>query len=291
MMKRAAAYLCAIAVVAVLGILGFIYSGVYNVSAITQHPSLVFRALHTTMRRSVQERSPVLTIPDLSDADLLARGVRHYERHCTQCHGSPGIGPDDFAKGMRPVPPNLVHTGRTWTAGDIFWAIKHGIEMTGMPAWDYRLSDGEIWSLVAVVKMFTTMAPVEYQEMRAEIVGEQQEPRETGPEQTQQVDAAVPAAEGQGDPERGKLAILQYACISCHTIPGIVGPNVRVGPPLEGIADRQFIAGVLPNTPESMLRWIQRPQEVNPLTAMPDMGVSDAHARDIAAYLYSLDSN
>jgi len=92
----------------------------------------------------------------------------------------------------------------------------------------------------------------------------------------------------QGDPERGRLALRRYGCGSCHTIPGVPGATSRVGPPLAGIADRSYIAGVLVNAPENMLRWIENPQAVDSLTAMPNMGVPDGDARDIASYLYRL---
>ncbi len=105
---------------------------------------------------------------------------------------------------------------------------------------------------------------------------------------TQPDDRERLAAMGLGDPEQGRLAIQQYACVTCHRIPEIVGPDARIGPPLAGIADRKYIAGVLPNTPENMVRWIQAPKEIDPLTAMPDMDVSEPHARDMVAYLYTL---
>jgi cytochrome c2 len=79
-----------------------------------------------------------------------------------------------------------------------------------------------------------------------------------------------------------------YACASCHRIPGITGPESPVGPPLEHIASRTILGGVIPNTPENMIRWIRAPQEVTPLTAMPDLGVSERDAVDIAAYLATL---
>ena len=91
-----------------------------------------------------------------------------------------------------------------------------------------------------------------------------------------------------GQPDRGARAISVYGCGSCHTIPRVPGANALVGPPLAGIASRVYIAGVLPNTPENMLRWIQHPQQVDPRTAMHDVGVSDADASDIASYLYTL---
>lgn len=96
------------------------------------------------------------------------------------------------------------------------------------------------------------------------------------------------AAMTNGDPERGQAAITRYGCATCHTIPGIRGADALVGPPLSQIASRSYIAGVLPNTPENMIRWIENPPQVDHLTAMPNLGVSDADARDIAGYLYTL---
>jgi cytochrome c2 len=91
-----------------------------------------------------------------------------------------------------------------------------------------------------------------------------------------------------GDPARGRVAIRHYGCPSCHTIPGVPGAYGLVGPPLGGIANRVYIAGMLPNTPDNMIRWIQAPQEVHEHTAMPNMGMTEAEARDIAGYLYTL---
>ncbi|HKY04346.1 MAG TPA: cytochrome c [Blastocatellia bacterium] len=91
-----------------------------------------------------------------------------------------------------------------------------------------------------------------------------------------------------GDPARGKVAIYQYGCASCHTIPGIKGARGLVGPPLNSMADRMYIGGVIPNTPENMIRWLQNPQEADRLTAMPNLGISDSDARDIAGYIYTL---
>lgn len=91
-----------------------------------------------------------------------------------------------------------------------------------------------------------------------------------------------------GDPGRGQVALRQRGCASCHTIPGVPGADGLVGPPLGGIASRVYIAGVLPNTPANLIRWIQMPRSVDEHTAMPNTGVTEAEARDIAGYLYSL---
>ena len=91
-----------------------------------------------------------------------------------------------------------------------------------------------------------------------------------------------------GDPARGKTAINRYGCVACHQIPGVSGAQGLVGPPLDGVARRSYIGGVLSNTPENMIRWIQNPQAVDQKTAMPNLGVTEAEARDVAAYLYTL---
>ena len=74
---------------------------------------------------------------------------------------------------------------------------------------------------------------------------------------------------------------------ACHTIDGVPGAHGLVGPPLDGIALREFIAGELPNTPQNLMRWIQHPRQVEPHTVMPEMGVTEQDSRDIAAYLYA----
>jgi cytochrome c1 len=94
---------------------------------------------------------------------------------------------------------------------------------------------------------------------------------------------------GGGDPDRGMQAIGHYGCSSCHTIPGVRGADALVGPPLDRVGGRGYIGGVLQNTPDNMMRWIENPPGVDPMTAMPNMHVSEADARDIASYLYTLD--
>ena len=91
-----------------------------------------------------------------------------------------------------------------------------------------------------------------------------------------------------GDAARGRQYITTMGCGGCHDIKGIAGARGRVGPPLDGIASRSMIAGEAPNSPENMIRWIEDPQAIEPATAMPNLGVPEPVARDIAAYLYTL---
>jgi cytochrome c len=93
---------------------------------------------------------------------------------------------------------------------------------------------------------------------------------------------------GGGNARAGRQVIRKYGCNACHTIPGVAGARGLVGPPLDGIANRQYIAGELPNTPENLMKWIQHPHQVEPHTVMPEMNVSEQDSRDIAAYLYTL---
>jgi cytochrome c len=100
-------------------------------------------------------------------------------------------------------------------------------------------------------------------------------------------DEAPPAL--GGDPENGRLLLRQFGCGTCHEIPRVAAAKGQVGPPLDGIARRVYLGGVLPNTPENMAAFIRDPQQAAPRTAMPDLGVSEAHARDMVAYLYTLE--
>jgi cytochrome c oxidase assembly factor CtaG/cytochrome c551/c552 len=90
-----------------------------------------------------------------------------------------------------------------------------------------------------------------------------------------------------GNPDSGKAAIRKYGCWTCHTIPGVYGANAVVGPPLDKLANRAYVAGY-PNKPAHLIAWIRHPQSVRNPTPMPDMGITEADARDIAAYLYTL---
>jgi cytochrome c2 len=92
-----------------------------------------------------------------------------------------------------------------------------------------------------------------------------------------------------GDRVRGAALIQQSGCGACHVIPGIKGAEGLVGPSLEKVGVRVYIAGVRRNTPDNMIAWLRHPQSIVANNAMPDMGLSDQQARDIASYLYTLD--
>ncbi|WP_229483172.1 c-type cytochrome [Massilia horti] len=91
-----------------------------------------------------------------------------------------------------------------------------------------------------------------------------------------------------GDAARGKAAIERHACTACHVIPNIPGSGGNVGPPLSRMGERSYIAGELPNTRTNMVRWLRHPQAVVPRTAMPELGIDETEARDMAAFLATL---
>lgn len=84
------------------------------------------------------------------------------------------------------------------------------------------------------------------------------------------------------------VALRQYGCVSCHTIPGVAGANATVGPPLDRLGSRTYIAGTLVNTPSNLSFWIQHPQTVHPGTAMPEMHITAQDADTISRYLETL---
>jgi len=104
---------------------------------------------------------------------------------------------------------------------------------------------------------------------------------------------AVPVASGPSlpgaDASNGPLLLRQYGCVSCHRVPGVREAIGAVGPDLTGFTRRAVIAGKLANEPANLVHWIRFPQDVSPGTAMPNLNVPEPHARDIAAFLYTLE--
>lgn len=253
----------------------FIYYGVYSVAATQQHTAPIFKLLDFAMRRSVRVRAARIEVPPLSDPAMIEMGLGCYRIYCIQCHGAPGVAPHAEGIGLMPLPASLAQTAHEWPAADLFWVTKHGVRMAGMPAWEFRMSDAALWSTVAFLKRLPSLSAAGYRELSAATAeGE-------CPKDEQRVPGSIR--------ERGTLLMRQYACITCHRIPGVVGPEVYVGPPLHGMGRRTYVAGVIPNTRENLARFIMDPQSVSPDTLMPDLRVSEAHAYDMAAYLETLE--
>ncbi|RYF42758.1 MAG: c-type cytochrome [Comamonadaceae bacterium] len=253
-----------------------VYGGLYNVASTTQHLQPTFTLMETAMRQSVRLRAREVEVPPLADESLVLKGAGCFRDKCVQCHGAPGVAQGDIGKSLQPVPGPLVDARRHWQARELYWVTRHGIKMSGMPAWDYRLSEAELWAVVAFMQRLPDLDAQQYALMA------QRAPQACGRERGMQ------AASRPGDVERGKQALFQYACNACHTIPGVTSSSPQVGPPLAGMAGRTLIGGVLANSPENMVRWLRETQQVKPMTAMPQLDVAEQDARDIAAYLGTL---
>lgn len=258
-----------------VGVAAFVYAGVYDVAATKHHTALTYHLLHYAMLRSVRTRADDIHPPPLDGRDRFRNGMALYAEHCAQCHGAPGVSPAPFAFGLRPAPVNLVEPGRTWQPAQIYWIVKHGVKMTAMPGWQYRLSEDELWDLVAFVKGLPTVSPVDYEETLPTAA------------KTDRLQVVKVGGRSNGDPKAGLHAIYQYLCVTCHAIPGTVEGKPNVGPPLGSVASRRYLGGVLLNTPENMVRWLMNPQAIDPRSAMPNLHVREQDARDIAAYLYT----
>jgi len=274
--KRTAA-LTLVAAAATAGAVGggVVYFGMYDVTATSPHTTPVHHLLDVALTRAVKIRSADIVPPELDAAERIQNGSRLYRAHCAQCHGGPGVAPQPYALGLNPAPAALVATARTRTAAEIFWVTRQGIKMTGMPAWQYRLTDDEIWDVVAFLRVLPGLSADDYRR------GDDGQ----APEKPQ---ANAQTAAHVGDARAGRDALQQYLCVTCHAIPGVPGAWNYVGPALDQMGERPYIAGVMPNTPANMERWLRNPPAVKPGTAMPDLGVSEQDARDISAFLHTL---
>ncbi|HEX2492970.1 MAG TPA: cytochrome c [Steroidobacter sp.] len=266
------------AMLVLLGVLaGFaiLLSGTVNTEATRQHFKITHWLLEMGLRFSVRRSASDVEPPALDSPAMIAQGVACFRAYCVQCHGSPTAATEALAQGLLPTPASLVESGREWPAEQLYYVIKKGVRMTGMPAWEYRISDEGLWSTVAFLKRLPRLGRAEYAALEDEV-----SPSACPPNNAAPAGDSVEAAE---------VALRQYSCHSCHQIQGVVGPKTHVGPPLVHWSRRKYIAGVLPNTPDNLVRWILDPHTFSPATLMPDLNVAESHAKLMANYLFSLE--
>ncbi len=143
----------------------FIYSGIYNVSQLAPHNSLVRWMINKTKDRSIDSRIDDIKLPALSDNTMIVAGFKHYNEMCVKCHGAPGEEMNEMTKGLTPEPPKLFEHGKKMEPNEAFWVIKNGIKYTAMPAFGPTHSDQDIWNIVAFLKnKLTNMSPEEYKQ-------------------------------------------------------------------------------------------------------------------------------
>ncbi len=262
----------------------FIRAGVYDISATEQHTTPVFRLMEITMRYSVQLRARNIAVPALDATGQGDDGLSCFARHCAGCHGAPGIAGERFALTLQPLPRPLTDAARQWRANELYWIVLHGVKMTGMPSWRGLLSDAQIWAIVSFLHELPALAPAEYRARAAAASAQQCDAADAlrlGPRRNE-------AGWQDTVAEEGRDTLRRYGCHACHRVPGVVGPEALIGPPLAGFGTRALVAGRWPNTETNVVQWIRRPQQLDPQSAMPDLAVSEQDAITIARFLRSL---
>lgn len=141
------------------------FFGVYDVDADRPHTATVGAFLTLARERALARRAEAVQLPRLDEPARIREGAEHYNAMCVDCHLAPGITVSEIRAGLMPAPPNLSQTAIDPRVA--FWAIKHGIKMTGMPAWGKTHSDEEVWNIVSFVQQLPRMTPSEYRAMTA----------------------------------------------------------------------------------------------------------------------------
>ncbi|KAF2991516.1 cytochrome c (plasmid) [Methylocystis sp. MJC1] len=159
-----------IAAVVLMVIGAIIFAATYNVAASARGSTLEFGILHSVMRNSVRARAGEDGRETWTEEEL-RKGFEQYDEMCIICHSAPGKERRPISKGMDPEPPNLAETSKQWTTAQLFWIIKNGIKMTGMPAFGPTHSDAEIWNLVGFVHRLPEITADKFLAMEREFGG------------------------------------------------------------------------------------------------------------------------
>lgn len=140
-----------------------IYAGLYNVAADIPHTGPVFWLVETVRERSIAVRAADVVVPgDLGDPKRIASGAGQYAEMCSFCHLAPGMKRTEISRGLYPRAPEL-RRGSDLTPAEEFWVVKHGVKMTGMPAWGLTHNDELLWDVVAFLRKLPELTSDEYQ--------------------------------------------------------------------------------------------------------------------------------
>ena len=143
----------------------FVYLGIYNVGASEPQTRWVHWILDTTMDNSVRRRAADIAAPPLDEIEFSRRGAAYFALSCALCHGAPGVPRSALAEGLNPSPPDLIRAARLWNPSELYWIIRNGIRMTGMPAFSHSYNESQMWDLVAFLRRLPALTPEEYQEL------------------------------------------------------------------------------------------------------------------------------
>jgi mono/diheme cytochrome c family protein len=156
--------------VGVASAIGYVLSGSYNVAATVPHTGASAWILHELKERSIESHARD-TGSAPTDSVMVARGFHEFEAMCETCHGAPGVDPSAIGRGMLPEPPELDDATDEFTDGQLFWILKHGIKLAGMPAFGPTHSDSTLWGIVGAMREMRGMTAEEYQARIAAAAG------------------------------------------------------------------------------------------------------------------------
>ena len=157
--------------IGVIAIVGYVYSGIYDVSAGSSHSGIANWLLSTTSHASVKRQAKVIEVPDLNDDALALAGVKDFNEMCAGCHGAPGQEPGAMGQGLNPSPPDLAQAALEMSPAELFWVTRNGIKMTGMPAWGVTHDDDAIWPVVAFITKLHELDAAQYEDQLAHAKG------------------------------------------------------------------------------------------------------------------------
>jgi mono/diheme cytochrome c family protein len=154
-----------------------VLGGFYPIAASAPDSGAVRSILNETMEHGVRRAARGLHSPRLTAADI-REGAGHFKGMCQECHGGPGVEPEEFAGAMNPRPPDLARAQGDWSREEVFWIAKHGIRMSGMPAFGKIHEDSDLWNIAAFVKALPGFSAAEYAAIPNAHEGEQGEAAE-----------------------------------------------------------------------------------------------------------------
>lgn len=163
-MRILIALLVAILLLALAG-LALVGTGAYNVAADAPHGERTAAIIEYARERSIARRIRDIEVPALDDAALVAEGAEHYAAMCTGCHLAPGLADTELRQGLYPQPPDLTKRRVRGSPQRSFWILKHGLKLTGMPAWGTTHDDASLWGIVAFLGKLPEMSAEEYAQL------------------------------------------------------------------------------------------------------------------------------
>ncbi|MBI4774696.1 MAG: cytochrome c [Deltaproteobacteria bacterium] len=189
-----------------LGAIIYAWSGAYNIAATEPHWDMTASFIELLRDRSIAVHSSDIQAPNLDDPKLKEVGVLHYHEMCRLCHGAPGYRREEFAEGLYPSPPSMTSGSLQSELGkaEIYWIVRHGVKLTGMPAFGPTHTEEQLWGLVAFVEDVPRTAPEQYRQMvmKEGGMGPGHGHGETSEEETQVHGHSEPSDHGKAEEQR-----------------------------------------------------------------------------------------